>query len=267
MNRFKKAGHPELGALYIRAIEMRRQAMEGKLENKNYSSLDFSEGTFLGGLEKFDEIEDFSQEMQTKMGGYAFDDWIEALFGKNIDVDMLKKAESYGVRVNDKTKFSMKALAVALNRVAGKNIDFSKDSNINNMSYDTYQATVDAFNEVMNDKSLSEEEKAKLKSRIFIEARKLLFDEHGKNLMATSVGASIERANNEYLRDTYANLILSTYKGWQTAEATVTDGFLTVVIKDAKGNVLGEEKKEWKSYAEEEGTKLYVNKDYANAEK
>lgn len=269
MNRFRKAGHPELGALYIRAIEMRKQAMEGKVQNKNYSPIDFSEGTFLGGLEEFKDIKDFTKEEQTKIGGYAFDDWAKAIFGKdgNLDIAMLKTAQQFGTDVNSQNKIAMKALAIALNKVAGKNIDFSKDSGVNDMSYDTYEALVGAYNEVMSDKSLSEEEKAKLKSHIFIEARKNLFKGNGQNLMTTSMNASIKRANNEYLKNAYANLVASNYEGWQTAEATVKDGFLTVIIKDAKGTKLGEEKKEWKSYAEEEGTKLYVNKDYANAEK
>lgn len=267
MNRFRKAGHPELGALYIRAIEMRKQAIEGKSENKNYSPIDFSEGTFLGGLEEIKDIKDFSKEEQTKIGGYAFDDWTKALFGGNIDVDMLKKAESYGAKVNPQTKYAMKALAIALNNVAGKNIDFSKDSGANDLSYDTYKSLVDAYNEVMNDTAISEEEKAKLKSNLFTYAQKHLFKGNGQNLMTTSMNASIKRANNEYLKNAYANLVASNYEGWQTAEATVKDGFLTVIIKDAKGTKLGEEKKEWKSYAEEENTKLYVNKDYANAEK
>lgn len=269
MKRFNKAGHPELGALYIRAIEMRKQAMEGKVQNKNYSPIDFSEGTFLGGLEEFKDIKDFTKEEQTKIGGYAFDDWTKAIFGKdgNLDIAMLKTAQQFGIDINSQNKIAMKALAIALNKVAGKNIDFSKDSGMNDMSYDTYEALVGAYNEVMSDKSLSEEEKAKLKSRIFAEAQNNLFKGNGQNLMTTSMKASIARANNEYLKKAYANLVASNYKDWQTAEATVKDGFLTVIIKDAKGTKLGEEKKEWKSYAEEENTKLYVNKDYANAEK
>ena len=266
MNRFKKAGHPELGALYIRAIEMRKLALEGKVGNKNYSAIDFSEGTFLGGLEKFDDIKDFTEEEQTRIGGYAFDNWSKALFGldEGIDINLLKDAERFGVE-NAQTKIAMKALAVALNRVAGKKIDFSKDKGVN-LSYSTYESLLDAYNEVMSDTSMTDKEKAELKANIFSFARKHLFDENGQNLMATSMDESIKRANNEYLKNAYANLVASNYEGWQTAETTVKDGFLTVIIKDAKGTKLGEETKEWKSYAEEEGTKIYINKDYANAE-